>query len=75
MSEKDIQDKKTAYRAAIIILAILLFLMVENYFGALNRYNDLKDETEARIETERNDAYHIGYHDGYVAALKGEDAE
>jgi len=69
MEDKNIQDKKTAYRAVIIILIILLFLMTENYFGALNRLNDLKEEREARIESERKDAYDIGYSDGYLAAL------
>lgn len=61
MNDKKIRNMKTAYRAVIIILIILLFLMTENYFGALNKYDDLKEETEARIESERDEAYHIGY--------------
>lgn len=61
MSDKKIQDMKTFYRVTIGILLVLLFLMTENYFGALNDYDELKEEVEAQIETERDEAYSLGY--------------
>lgn len=65
--ETELRDKVKLYRIGVAILLVAIFLLAEECFRNLNKYNELSEQMEKTQEEYEEKSYKAGYEDGYEA--------
>lgn len=69
MNDKE-QNRITIYKVIIGVLLVIIFLLLESYFGALNHVKEVNQKLQDTQEEYEAKSFYAGKEEGYIEGYK-----